>query len=375
MIAPALLASTAIVLLSLVSEDAATISSALSVLGGPLSWPLGFSACFAGIWVGDLVLYSLARYLGKPVLQSGWVARFANAAAIERCQKKFNERGPLALFVSRFVPGTRLPTYVAAGLLSMPFTRFALVTALAAFLWIGGIFAVARLLGSQALLRFSSFQGKIAAVVFTAFLIGAALFLFRKLNRAPVWVRRWAHWEFWPAWLFYIPVAVYYVWLAVRYRGFSVPTSANPGIPTGGFIGESKYEILQQLQRADADLTTGRVRPNGGLVADAYLIEGRTTTDRLLSLYRLCREHEIRLPFILKPDVGQRGTGVRLIRSMRATLEYLEKVSAPVIVQRYVVGPFEAGVFYYRFPGDKRGQIRNHGKGISYDHRRRNSYG
>jgi hypothetical protein len=47
MIAPTLLASTAIILLSFVSEDAATISSALSIFGGPLSWPVGFVSCFA----------------------------------------------------------------------------------------------------------------------------------------------------------------------------------------------------------------------------------------------------------------------------------------------------------------------------------------
>jgi membrane protein DedA with SNARE-associated domain len=346
MIAPALLASIAIILLSFVSEDAATVSSALSVFGGPLSWPLGFGTCFAGIWLGDLGLYSLARCLGKPILQSRWVARFADAAAIETCQKKFNQRGSLALFVSRFVPGTRLPTYLVAGLLSMPVIRFALVTAFAAFVWIGGIFAIAKMLGSQALIRASFFQDRISAVLFTTFLIGAALFLFRKLSRAPVWMRRWAYWEFWPAWLFYIPVGVYYVWLAIRYRGFTVPTSANPGMTTGGFIGESKYEILEQLQQKAADF-----------IADAYLIEGFTTTDRLLSLDRLCLEHKITLPFILKPEVGQRGNGVRLIRSMRAALEYLEKISAPVIVQRYVAGPYEAGVFYYRFPGEPRGKI------------------
>jgi membrane protein DedA with SNARE-associated domain len=345
-ITPVLLASTAIILLSFVSEDAATISSALSIFGGPLSWPLGFAACFAGIWLGDLGLYSLACCFGKSILQSRWVARFADAAAIERCQEKFNQHGVLTLLASRFVPGTRLPTYLAAGLLSMPVARFALVTAFAALLWIGGIFAIAKLLGAQALLWFSFFQGKIATIVFTAFLIGAALFLFRKLNRAPISVRRWAHWEFWPAWLFYIPVALYYAWLAIRHRGFTVPTSANPGMTTGGFVGESKYEILHQLQQTNADL-----------VADAYLIEEETTTERLLSLHRLCREHKIGLPFILKPDVGQRGNGVRLIRSMRAALEYLEKVSAPVIVQRYAAGPYEAGIFYYRFPGESRGQI------------------
>src|SRR5215469_952278 len=129
MIAQALLASTAIILLSFISEDAATVSSALSIFGGPLSWPTGFAACFAGIWLGDLGLYSLARCLGKPILRSCWIARFADAAAIERCQEKFSRRGSLALLTSRFVPGTRLPTYLAAGLLSMPLARFAFITA------------------------------------------------------------------------------------------------------------------------------------------------------------------------------------------------------------------------------------------------------
>src|SRR5215813_4682867 len=166
MIAQVLLASTAIILLSFVSEDAATISSALSIFGGPIAWPLGFAACFAGIWLGDLGLYSLARFFGKPILQSRWIARFADAAAIERCQIRFNEHGSLTLLASRFIPGTRLPTYLAAGLLSMPISRFALITAFAAVLWIGGIFAVAKLLGSHALLYLLFFQDKVAAVVF-----------------------------------------------------------------------------------------------------------------------------------------------------------------------------------------------------------------
>ena len=106
MIAQVLLASTAIILLSFVSEDAATISSALSIFGGPINWPLGFAACFAGIWLGDLGLYSLARCLGKPILQSRWVARFTDPAAIARCQKTFTERGSMAL-LAHVAPTTR----------------------------------------------------------------------------------------------------------------------------------------------------------------------------------------------------------------------------------------------------------------------------
>ena len=153
-------------------------------------------------------------------------------------------------------------------------------------------------------------------------------------------------WEFWPAWLFYIPVGVYYALLAIRYRSLSVPTSANPGIATGGFVGESKLEILAQLRRSSPRFT-----------ADAFLVEGQTTSERLLDLHRLCRQHQITLPFILKPDVGQRGNGVRLVRVMRDALEYLQAVDASVIVQRYVAGPREAGVFYYRFPDESRGHI------------------
>src|SRR5437667_6710542 len=235
MIAQALLASTAIVLLSLISEDAATISSALSLFGGPITWPLGFAACFAGIWLGDLGLYSVARCFGKRILKSRWIARFADAEAIERSQTRFNNHASLALLASRFVPGTRLPTYLAAGLLSMPVTQFAAVTGFGALIWIGGIFIIAKLLGSQALTWVSFFQGKIAAIIFTTLFLAATLFAFRRLSYAavagvgdpgrasvfpietkrdqrsrlqwPAWIRRWAHWEFWPAWLFYIPVA------------------------------------------------------------------------------------------------------------------------------------------------------------------------
>src|SRR6266487_3709324 len=253
MIAPALLTSTAIILLSFVSEDAATISSALSIFGGPLKWPLGFASCFAGIWLGDLGLYSLARYAGKNVLRSRWLARLADPAAITYCEKTFAHNSVFALIASRFIPGTRLPTYLAAGLFAMPARRFALITAIGALVWIGVFFALTKLLGSQVLAWFAGFQGKIAAIVLTALLLAAAVLFFRKLGSAAC-LRRWAHWEFWPAWLFYIPVALYYVFLSIRYRNVTLPTAANPGMSTGGFIGESKVEILKQLQNADIDL-------------------------------------------------------------------------------------------------------------------------
>jgi len=62
-------------------------------------------------------------------------------------------------------------------------------------------------------------------------------------------------------------------------------------------------------------------------------------------------------PFIIKPDVGQRGAGIKLIRSPEQAEAYLGQTWAPLIVQRYAPGPLEAGIFYYRFPHEARGHI------------------
>jgi len=55
--------------------------------------------------------------------------------------------------------------------------------------------------------------------------------------------------------------------------------------------------------------------------------------------------------------VGQRGAGIKLIRSAEQAEAYLRQTSAPLVAQRYAPGPHEAGVFYYRFPHEVRGHI------------------
>src|SRR4029077_19654752 len=62
-------------------------------------------------------------------------------------------------------------------------------------------------------------------------------------------------------------------------------------------------------------------------------------------------------PVVIKPDVGQRGTGVKLARNLDDVRSYLSHVDGAVIVQPYHAGPFEAGVFYYRLPGCLAGRI------------------
>src|SRR5213079_3193789 len=233
MIAATLFASAAIVLLSFVSEDAAAVSSALSIFGGPFSWRVGFVSCFAGIWLGDLGLYSLARCAGKNLLDTRWGRRFADPCAITRCEKVFSRHSSVALITSRFVPGTRLPTYLAAGLFGMPLRRFALITAVGGLVWVSGVFALTKIFGTHVLLWFTSGQTKVGAVTLTTIVLVALLVGWRKVSfvvaggvdpgrgdstqrasnrrqrrrlQLSAFVARCTEWEFWPAWIFYIPV-------------------------------------------------------------------------------------------------------------------------------------------------------------------------
>ena len=102
-------------------------------------------------------------------------------------EKTFAQNSAFTLIASRFIPGTRLPTYLAAGLFAMPARRFALITAIGALLWISVFFALTKLLGSHAVVWFTFTQTKIAAFVFTALLLlSVALHSAEKFSRISI---------------------------------------------------------------------------------------------------------------------------------------------------------------------------------------------
>jgi hypothetical protein len=61
-------------------------------------------------------------------------------------------------------------------------------------------------------------------------------------------------------------------------------------------------------------------------------------------------------PVVLKPDVGERGTGVAITCSDQDLCLYFDTHASDTIVQRYVDG-LEFGIFYYRYPGGEKGHI------------------
>lgn len=339
-------------LLTFVQEDIPAVTAALLAAAGKLGWGTAYLACFLGIWAGDALLYLIARIAGRPILEARPFRGLIPKATLERSERWFREKGAWVLLSSRCLPGTRLPTYLAAGFLRTPFHHFLLITGLGVALWTAAIFGLARWAGPQLLdylARWASDSVAITGGIVLSYLAfrGTVRLLDpmtrRKLGTA---LLKWRHWEFWPAWLFYLPVGVNYLWLAVRHRGWTLPSAANPGIFSGGLVGESKIQTLRELQAASPEFT-----------AEASLVEGQSTEEQLQFLHELIATGRITLPFILKPDVGQRGAGVQVMESLAKAWEYLGNARHPVIAQRHAAGPGEAGVFYYRFPHEAHGRI------------------
>src|SRR5690348_12615575 len=115
--------------LTFVLEDLAVLGAALLVVNSMVSLAWAAASSFAGIWLGDLGLYFLALHFGRPVLQKPWFKRWVSKKVdLKKSEGWFQSHGALAIVISRMIPGTRLPTYLAAGLLKVPAGRFLAVT-------------------------------------------------------------------------------------------------------------------------------------------------------------------------------------------------------------------------------------------------------
>ena len=325
-------------------EDGATLLAGTLAAAGRLDPRLGFASAFLGIWTGDLGLYILGSNLGGTLAGSQWSRRVLSSNALAKAQKWFARRGTLAIIMSRFVPGSRLPLYVAAGVLKLPVRLFGALTGLCSALWVVTIFASLRFLPATHLGRAKTLGLVTACLLLCPWLAGKVADGIAPRIRL-LW-RKYSRWEFWPAWLFYPPVAAMCSWLAFKYRGLSLPTIANPAFRNGGLVGESKIEILQAIMNAAPEL-----------VADGYALPTGPLAPRLQLAEKICDEHAVSYPFVVKPNIGQRGAGFKLVHSRSDLEQYLARVSSDLVLQRYVADEKEIGVFYYRFPGSARGEI------------------
>ncbi|NOT60328.1 MAG: hypothetical protein HOP19_08900 [Acidobacteria bacterium] len=344
-----------IALATFVSEDLTTIHTGVLARQGHIGFVTGTLACFAGIFAGDVLLYLAGRLAGRAALQRAPLKWLLTEAAVERSSQWLQQRGALVILASRFTPGMRLPTYFAAGLLRTSFKQFIGYFLLASALWTPLLVALSAWLGGELIQQsLAHASGWLALAIFAVSLwmllrmaLRLASYLTTQRGRR-LWLGQWlclTRWEFWPPYVFYPPVVVYLLWLALKHRNLTLFTAANPAMPASGFVGESKSEILHGLRNANE------------FIARYSLIHAESThSEKLARANQFIAEQQLTFPIIFKPDAGQRGAGVRILRSFDELQFALAEMNGAHLLQEYVAG-CEFGVFYFRFPDAARGRI------------------
>ena len=145
------------------------------------------------------------------------------------------------------------------------------------------------------------------------------------------------HWEYWPFGVLYFPVYFYYGWLALRCRSFFFFTAANPTIDFGGMLGENKSKIF--------DLIPSEFVPKYQLVQKGDLESAKAFAQT------------IGYPLICKPDIGERGNLVEVIKWEQDLENYVNKCPVPFLVQEFADYPIELGVFFIKQPGETKGKV------------------
>lgn len=150
-----------------------------------------------------------------------------------------------------------------------------------------------------------------------------------------------------PKWLICVPLAVQWIWLALRHGSATLPSCANPCITAGGLVGEGKLDYFSGM----GELARAATAPHIGVLARPGLSEP--------DLAQAMAKAGLAFPLIAKPDLGLCGYGVRRVDTMAALLDYLGAFphGETVVLQAYLAQEGEAGIFYVRDPVTDRAEI------------------
>ena len=334
------------------SEDLACIGGGLIAAKGVTPLWVAIAGCFWGIFIGDFCIYLIGRTLGPAALGFPILRRILHPERVDRCARWLDEKGLPWIVSTRFVPGSRVPTYFVAGVVKASALRFAFALGVGAAIWTPLLVGLSFWLGGAFLDFFEQREGwaLLGLLVVSLSLLALArvstgLVSWRGRRLLYSRFRRTVRWEYWPMWVFYPPVLTYIAWQMIRRRSLTSLTAVNPCMPASGLVYESKSAILSHLSRFGAPVGAFELIP---------LEQDRESKRSALRAFM--KQGGFDYPIALKPDVGQRGQGVRIAKSEAEAMDFFDGQEESTIVQEYLPGR-EYGIFYFRYPGEERGDI------------------
>ena len=327
------------------------IGAGLMIARGIIGHFPAILACLIGIFLGDILLYLLGKWLGRSAIRRKPFKWFVNEQDLDRSYQWFEAKGPRIIIASRFIPGTRFPTYFTAGAIGASFWMFILYFGVASIIWTPLLVELAVIVGQELTSYFELYKDY-ALWVLLAVLLGFMFFFkviipsFTYKGRRLLYSKfvRITRWEYWPIFILYFPVVLYIVYLWVKHRSLSIFAASNPGIEGGGFVGESKYAILDNIGEKE------------WVAKYRFISHNLTINEKRTVVEDFMTEESLSFPIVIKPNQGERGSGVEIVKDQECFEKVIENLDVDSIVQEYIEGE-EYGIFYYRYPDEEAGTL------------------
>ena len=340
-----------IVLFCLVAEDPTCLATGLLVGMGIIDFWSGVAACTVSIFIGDVALYSVGRFFGRQALRRAPLKWLIKPHQLEQWAGWFSTtRGMFVVVSSRFVPASRVPTFITAGILRLKPLRLGVLLFLAALVWTPVLMLVGLRWGPVIIEKLNEYHRM------AGWIVVAMLFLLHVITHwmvpALTWrgrrqivmkVRGFLQPSLWPGAVLYLPVRIGIILLSFRYRRLTAFASANPAFGRiGGFIGDSKSLLLRPFQR------DSRCCPTLAL----SLEDGKDERVKEAAAFAACHG----FPVVFKPEVAEDGAGLRFVHTQEQLERLVRGAKEDFLLQKFVSG-FEFEVVWRRNPGKDDGRI------------------
>jgi len=103
---------------------------------GKLNWMILIIVAFLGTTIGMTITYFVGHAVGMPFIRKYGKWFFLSTAKIEKTEKWFGKYGNGLIFIGYFIPGVRHFTGYFAGIIRLPFRKFAIYAYTGALFWV-----------------------------------------------------------------------------------------------------------------------------------------------------------------------------------------------------------------------------------------------
>lgn len=129
-----------------IQEDTAILSAAAASAAGAGSTQLLFITLIIGLSISDLWKY----WLGRAAHTHEYGRKVAARPGVQTARDSVINRLGISLVTARFVPGTRIPLYIACGFFKAPFAKVAFFVIISAIIYASIAFILFHKIGEMA---------------------------------------------------------------------------------------------------------------------------------------------------------------------------------------------------------------------------------